>query len=278
MFSKNFFGLKIGPSEPVRVMGVLNLSPESFYQPSVVMNYDTVQAKALRFQNEGADLLDLGSKSTAPVDIYGKPNNITPEEEIKRLETPLKAITDLNTKLILSVDTQSAKVAEYALKNGCKIVNDISGFHDPAMVNVIAEYGAAAVIMPAKEHPGDVFTLPDILTALRDSIQKAEKKNIDLSKIILDPGIGGWVSTRRPQHDFDLIKNLKHLRSLGEYCILVAISRKSFIGVILAAPPEERLYGSLAATTVAILNGADIVRTHDVRPTKDTLRIAEKFR
>lgn len=278
MFSKNFFGLKIGPSEPVRLMGVLNLSPESFYKPSIVSNYDSVQVQVLRFQNDGAEILDLGPKSTAPIDIYGKPTSITPEVEIKRLKEPLKAILDLNIKPILSIDTQSAKVAEYALKNGCQIVNDISGFHDPAMVDVISEYDAGAVIMPAKDRPGDVFTIPDIILSLKNSLQKAEKKGIDLTKIILDPGIGGWISTRKPQNDFDLIRNLKQLRTIGEHCILVAVSRKSFIGAVLTAPPEERLYGSLAATAVAIINGADIVRTHDVRPTKDVLRITEKLR
>lgn len=270
-------GLKIGFGQPVRLMAVLNLSPESFYRPSVTQTYQMTKQRILRFIEEKADIIDLGPKSTAPVDIYGRPTFITPEEEIARLKIPLEIISELNPSVLISIDTQSSVVAEYGLKNGAHIINDISGFKDPKMPEIIARHDAGCVIMPAKEKPGDIYQMAQIIEFFRQAVAKAEQAGMDITKIIIDPGIGGWVSERTPKNDYDIIKSLSQLKVL-ELPILVAISRKSFIGSVLGAPPENRLYGSLAATAIAVQNGADVVRTHDIKETLDAVRIAEQFR
>lgn len=273
----DLFGLSIGSLEPVRLMGVLNLSPESFYKESVVQTLEKTKSRIKKFVNEGAEILDFGAKSTAPVDIYGRPNFVSPEEEIKRLTIPLKAFEELDTDVLISIDTQSSEVAKFGLSNGAKIINDISGFKDPEMTNIISSYGAGAVIMPAKEKPGDAYTIPQIKKSLSESLLKAENSGMDLSKIILDPGIGGWVPQRTPKDDYNILKNLDKIR-VYSHPILVALSRKSFIGATLAAPPEKRFFGSLAATAIAVVNGANIIRTHDILGTKDVIRIAEQLR
>jgi dihydropteroate synthase len=258
-------------------MGVLNLSPESFYRESVVQTYESTKARMLRFIDDGAEILDLGPKSTAPIDIYGQPNYISPKEEIERLKIPLEVYNDLNSKILVSIDTQSSEVAEYGLSMGAHIINDISGFKDIKILDVISSYNAGAVIMPANENPGDVFKISEIQSYLGKSIKLAEMKGISPSRIILDPGIGGWVPERKPNDDYNILKCLEEIR-IKSLPILVAISRKSFIGVTLSAPPEERLHGSIAATAIAVVNGANVIRTHDVRATKDAVRIAEKLR
>ncbi|MFW9928301.1 MAG: dihydropteroate synthase [Candidatus Thorarchaeota archaeon] len=275
--TNNLFGLLIGPGAPVRLMGVLNLSPESFYKESVVQSYEHIKNRINRFIHEGAEILDLGPKSTAPVDIYGKPTYITPEEEILRLKIPLEVLNEIKSEVLISIDTQSPVVANYCINQGATIINDISGFHDPKMAEIVSSHQVGAVIMATKEKPGDVYTLNDIRNALTNSVSIAEDKGVDLNKLILDPGIGGWVSSRHYSHDYEIIKQLEKIR-IRELPILVAISRKSFIGAVLAAPPEDRLYGSLAATAIAVLNGANIIRTHDLKPTKDAVKIAEKLR
>jgi dihydropteroate synthase len=273
----NLFGLEIGINVPVRLMGVLNLSPESFYRGSIVQTYESTKARMLRFIDDGAEILDLGPKSTAPIDIYGQPNYISSKEEIERLKIPLEVYNDLNSKVLLSIDTQSSEVAEYGLSMGAHIINDISGFKDKKILDFIHSYNAGAVIMPAKEKPGDIFRVTEIKRSLQDSLKLAEMKGINPSKIILDPGIGGWVPERKPDDDYNILKQLEKIR-IDSLPILVAISRKSFIGATLSAPPEERLHGSIAATAISVVNGANIIRTHDVRATKDAIRIAEKLR
>ncbi|OLS25898.1 MAG: Dihydropteroate synthase [Candidatus Heimdallarchaeota archaeon LC_3] len=272
-----FFKQEVSTHYSVKIMGVLNLSPESFYKHSIVQSLESVKSRISHFINEGAEILDFGPKSTAPLNIYGNPNYISIKEEIKRLKIPLKAVSELNTDILISIDTQSAEVANYGLENGAHIINDISGFKDPKMARIIATYDAGSVIMSTKEKPGDMFLIEDIKKSLLMSISHAEDQGVDINKIILDPGIGGWVSTRLPENDFEIIRRLSEIR-VKPLPILVSISRKSFIGAVLSLPPEERLYGSISATAVAVVNGANIIRTHDVRATRDAIRIAEKLR
>jgi dihydropteroate synthase len=158
------------------------------------------------------------------------------------------------------------------------IINDISGFKsDPKLVDVISNHSASAIVMACRQIPGDVFLIDDVLKELEASIHLGLNAGIEKSRIIIDPGLGGWVPQRQIEDDYNLIKHLMILREL-KHCILVGISRKSFIGKVLNSPPEDRLWGSLAATTVAILNGTHIIRTHDVKPTRDVCIITDYMR
>jgi dihydropteroate synthase len=155
------------------------------------------------------------------------------------------------------------------------MINDISGLKsDSMMAKTVSEYDAAITLMACKYKPGDVFKISDILKELSKSINVALDAGISQKRIILDPGLGGWVPERKPHDDYQIINRLDEIKSLG-YPILVGISRKSFIGAITNKKPDKRLWGSLAATTIAIRNGAHIVRTHDVEETKDVCLVVD---
>jgi dihydropteroate synthase len=142
------------------------------------------------------------------------------------------------------------------------------------MAKVVSQYDASIIVMTCRKQPGDVYKLPEITIELQNSINLAVKAGIPNSKIIIDPGLGGWIPDRKPEHDYIILNQLEELRVLKQ-CILVGISRKSFIGAVVNKPPEDRLWGSLAATSVAIMKGTHIVRTHDVKVTKDTCLILD---
>lgn len=267
MINETITGLKIGDSYPVRIMGVINLSKESFYKNSVVQIND-VLATAIKMVEQGADIIDIGARSTWPL-----AEKISKYEECKRMIVAIKQLKDID--IPISVDTMFSDIAEKCLKNGADIINDVSGFTaDIKMPSVIKEYDAPVIVMASNKVPGDPIGINAVIDSLRKIIHKAEK--YEISKIIIDPAIGRWVKEKLPRYDFETIANLKKLR-VFEKPILVAISRKSFIGDTLNKPPEERLYGSLAATAIAVVNGAHIIRTHDVKETLDVVRIAEKI-
>ncbi len=270
MIEKTIAGLKVGDSQPVRIMGVINLSSESFYKGSFV-EADAVLDAALKMIAEGADFIDVGARSTWPL-----ARKISKEKERSRLIPAIKLLRDV--KVPLSVDTMFADIADEALDAGADIINDVSGFTaDAGMVEVAKEHGCAVVLMASKALPGDVIGMDVIVEALERMIFKAEKEGINPENIIIDPAIGRWTPEKLPVHDYETINNLERLR-IFEKPILVAISRKSFIGETLNKHAGERLYGSLAATAIAVRNGAHIVRTHDVAPTLDAVRVAEAAR
>lgn len=275
--------LTFGDQKPVRLMVAFNLSPESFYSGSVVQ-LDNKYLLEKQFYNcieEGADIFDFGAKSSAPYDLYGRSTQISSEEEISRLKIVLETFKDLNLaeKALVSIDTQSAQVAEYVLKMESDIINDISGLqHDKKLSKVIADHNAGVVIMASKNGlPGDVHKTKEIIFALKNCIDDALSTGINNQKIIVDPGVGAWTNDRTPVDDYNIINDLPEIKSNLPYPLLIALSRKSFIGKILNLPPNERLYGTLAATSIAILRGANIIRTHDVRETFDVIKIAQEF-
>jgi dihydropteroate synthase len=266
-------GIPIGDTHPVRLMGVINLSPESFYEGSVFLKIEEVIAKAREMIDQGCDIIDVGGRSTA---LGVESISISTEKE--RVLPVLKALLNVITKPI-SVDTQYAAVAGEALKLGCHIINDVSGLNaDPEMSSLLGEYDCPIIIMATKKVPGDCLTMPEIIEALSKSVMNATKHGIDPHKIVVDPGIGKWISTKLPQYNLKIINQLQKLRKLGKP-ILVGVSRKSFIGEILQKPqPKDRLSGSLAATAIAVYNGAHIIRTHDVGMTRDIIKISESLR
>jgi len=260
-------------TKKVAVMGILNLTPDSFYDGGKY----TQEKKALRrvegMISQGADIIDVGGESTRPgakrVDI---------EEEIRRVIPVIERIKAL-FQVPISVDTYKAGVAKKAIEAGADMVNDISGLRfDEKLPETIAKYKVPLVVMHIKGTPGDMQDNPyydslmgEIISCLAQSIRFAEEAGVDKEKIILDPGIGFGKTT---EHNLEIINRLSELRSLGRP-ILIGVSRKSFIGNILNLPLEERLEGSLAAVSLAVSQGARIVRTHDVKETRRAVDLTE---
>lgn len=262
--------IKVGDGYPVRIMAVINLSIESFYQGSVATS-DQALRKAESLIEEKADLIDLGAVSTAP----GSPK-IDEAMERERLIPVLQSILDQGFEV--SADTQRASIAEEALSMGARCINDVSGLMDPAMVRTVADHDASVIVMASKNAPGDLLSMGDILQILDERTNLATLSGIDEEKIIVDPGIGKWTAQKNPEHDLAILDGFRRLRVLGKP-VMVALSRKSFIGARLGQPdPGKRLCGSLAATAIAVYNGAHIVRTHDVSASLDTIRMAEAAR
>ena len=263
--------VSLGDAYPVRMMGIINLSRESFYKGSVV-GPDDVLAQAMAMQEEGADVIDLGSVSTAP----GSPA-VSESEEKARLIPALKVIRE-NLSIDISIDTQRPTVAAEALHLGAACINDVSGLRDPAMAEAVAEYGGSLIIMASENAAGDLLNLDRIIPLLGERVRLAVEAGVSLQKITVDPGVGKWIPEKTTEYDLAILGGYSRLRYLGRP-ILAALSRKTFIGATLGlANPYDRLSGSLAATAIAVFLGAHIVRTHDISTSMHTIRMAEAIR
>jgi dihydropteroate synthase len=257
--------VSVGDNQPVAVMGIINLDPNSFYQNSYYASSKEVLSAVERMVEEKVDILDIGGVSTAP----GSPTP-TVETETKRVVGVIKSIVK-NWDVPVSIDTHRATVAQAALEKGATIVNDVSGLKfDPSMANTIQDSGASCVLMATKNRPGDRTTSTQVTSALRRSLHIAQTAEIPSNLIVVDPGLGFG----KPfQNDLELIRDLRKIRILKRP-ILLGVSRKSFIGKILGYPsPQNRLFGTLAAVTIAILEGAHVIRAHDVRATNDCAKM-----
>jgi dihydropteroate synthase len=264
-------GIAVGDAHPVRIMGAINLSSESFYKGSVTEPGHVIET-AERMVDEGADLLDVGARSTWPL-----ADKITKEEERRRLIPALELLVD-NVDVPISVDTQFADLARKSLELGAHIINDVSGLTtDPAMMEVISEFGCPIVVMASENIPGDPLGMDAVMRSLGGIIHKSEDAGISPDKIIIDPAIGKWLPEKAPMYDFETLDQLERLK-VFQKPVLVAISRKSFIGDLLNKPATERLMGSIAATAIAVYKGVHIIRTHDVADTADAIRVAEAIR
>jgi dihydropteroate synthase len=277
MFGEAIFGnIRIGINHPVRIMGVINLSPESFYRGSIVKDVDSAVERAIVMVEGGADIIDIGGMSTAPY----KDTYISPEEEIERVVDVIKEVSNI-VDVPISIDTQRSVVAAAALNSGATIVNDVTGLKgDPNMVSVVKDFDASIILMAYGEIDTNNDPIVNIRKLLNDSLNICRNADIDLKRIVIDPGIGFFRNTDLPWYDWDssIIRNLYRLHILGRP-ILVGISRKSFIGAILdKEKPEDRLYGSIASEALAVYNGASIIRTHDVLESRDAIRMAEYIR
>jgi dihydropteroate synthase len=262
-------GLRIGEGCPVRLMGILNLSPESFYKATTVSKKSSIQQLVEKMEEEGVDIIDIGAASTAPSDVYGTPV-ISEREEMNRVTSALGYITDV-TNLPLSIDTVSSEVAETAVDMGVSMVNDVSGLRaDSKMVDLVTSKDVPIVIMT--NCGGPCQSVSSSLQSLEESYAIAVKSGIKREKIILDPGIGFG---KPVEVDFEILGRLQQFTCFGQP-LLVGVSRKAFIGSLLNLEnPSERLNGSLAATAIAVQNGANVIRTHDVRETEMAVRISE---
>ncbi|MHA1718045.1 MAG: dihydropteroate synthase [Promethearchaeota archaeon] len=275
-----FKGFSIGDFNPVRIMGVINLSPESFHKNSYVPTEDLLK-KLKEFLDNGATIIDIGARSTAPWSEV-----ISVDEEKDRILNALDLLVKhIPKEIILSIDTQYAEIAELALeiakKNDIRIIiNDISSFQtDPKMLDVVAKFGCPVIIMATETKPGDRKSVDEILIALNKTISKLRENGYDVSKVIVDPGIGKWVSDKTYEYDLAILDSLQSFRCF-KCPILIGLSRKSFIGTVLdESDTNKREIGSLAATSIAVYNGAHIIRTHDVNEAmKQTIKVASSIR
>ena len=259
-------------SSEAYVMGVLNITPDSFYDGGRYYGPQSAIRRAKDIASDGADILDVGGESTRP-----GAKLVTEEEELERVIPVLERLSKDEYPLPISIDTYKPRVAEEACKRGAVIINDISGAgYDPSIIDVAKKYNTALIINHIKGLPKTMHTEnPEYENVVNEIIEYFEKK-IDLclskgfSKIILDPGIGFSKTTL---HNLEVIKNIKKIKKLG-YPVLIALSRKRFFGDILKKPPEERLFGTLAANSIAVFNGANIVRAHDVKETVDIVKVS----
>ncbi len=263
--SAHLGNVSVGDGHPVVAMGVINLDPYSFYSPSYHSSLQKAVSAAEKMIEEGVEIIDIGGASTAP-----GASPVSVDEEVCRVQAVIKQISQ-NWDIPLSIDTQRAQVAKVALANGATIVNDVSGLKsDSTMAAVIKETGASCIVMASKSQPGDQLKISAIVSALQESLHIAYTAGISSSSIIVDPGLGFG---KPIGCDLEIIRNLRALRTLNRP-ILLGVSRKHFIGQLLGyESPKDRLYGSLGVSTVAILEGAHALRTHDVRATKDCIQM-----
>ena len=269
----------VGTRYPVRIMGILNASPESFYKKSIKLTRTQIRDAAARIESDGADFIDVGGMSTAPY----LSTCVSERTESDRVLDAIKAVQD-STNLPVSVDTCRAPVAETALGYGAEILNDVSGLKFDKRIRSVVSRFRPSVILCAY---GTGIVTGDPVESARDllkqSITIARDCGVPSNQIVLDPAIGFFRSTRgmlftRIRSDWADrdIKVLSGLRFIKQrHAVLVSVSNKSFLGRILGSEkPEERLFGSITAEAVAVLNGADIIRTHNVAQTRDAVSVA----
>jgi len=263
---------KLDLSFKIHISGIINVTPDSFSDDGIYFDTEQAIERAHEIVEEGADIIDIGGESTRPGSDL-----LSEDEELKRV---MPVIERLDLDVPISIDTYKAEVAREALSAGCEIVNDISGLRfDPDMPNVIKEFDAGCIVMHIKGTPKDMQTNPkyddvmaEIITYLKESIEIAKSAGVSEEKIVVDPGIG--FGKRNPSDNLLILKRLEELKVLGRP-IHIGVSRKSFIGKSLGLPLEERLEPSIAGGILAALNGANVLRVHDVNATVKAIRMIE---
>ena len=264
------------------IMGILNLTPDSFSGDGLFGDVDKAVARAQEFVSQGADIIDVGGESTRP---GSEP--LPAGEELKRVLPTIERLVE-KIDVPISIDTYKAEVAEEALSAGARMVNDVWGLRmDPSMAALVAKWQVPVVVMHNRSRPKDAVQterlggrylgveykdlMADIIRELRESIRLALEAGVNRTQIIVDPGIGFGKTV---EQNLELLSNLAELKVLG-HPILVGPSRKSFIGYTLDLPPEERLEGTAAVVALAIARGADIVRVHDVKEMTQVARMTD---
>jgi dihydropteroate synthase len=265
-------------------MGILNVTPDSFSDGGQFLSLDQAVARAEEMIAEGADIIDVGGESTRP---GGEPVSV--EEEIGRVVPVIEALSS-RVSTPLSVDTTKSEVARAALEAGAAIVNDISALRfDFYVADAAARAGAGLVLMHSRGTPATMHRMPpvadvmeEVVSSLRASIHMAERRGVARESIVIDPGIGFG---KTQEQNLELIARLDELiAAFPDYPLLIGTSRKSFIGRILAddsgtpAPASERVHGTMATITAAVLKGAPLIRVHDVKAAAETVRVSESLR
>lgn len=274
---KSFYHWCQDPNRETLVMGILNVTPDSFSDGGLFYNTDEAVSHALQLIENGIDIIDIGGESTRP-----GAKKISEEEEIQRIIPVVKQIRELSPEIIISIDTTKSMVAQKAIQSGANIINDISGFSfDNKMIDVVRESKVPVIIMHMQGDPSNMQNKPvyddliiDISSFFKSKIKLATDAGIKKKQIILDPGIGFGKTVG---DNFQLINQLNEFCKLG-FPVMIGPSRKSFIGTTLNLPVDDRLEGTAAAVAVGVMNGARIVRVHDVKEIKRVVTIVEKIR
>ena len=275
--------ISVGGRNPVRIVGILNTSPESFYKKSISTTRMKIKNTVIQMENDGADFIDVGGMSTAPY----LSTSVSEKVESKRILNAVKIIQD-NTNLPISVDTCRSSVAKNALEHDVEIINDISGLkYDPKMKDVVSKFQPSLILCAYDSKTVSGSAMNSTKRLLADSLKIAKKSNISDKKIVLDPAIGFFrktgkgkfftkIKTDWVERDLSVIKNLNSIKM--NYPILMSVSNKSIIGNLLEKENHsDRLFGSITAEAICVLNGADLIRTHNVMATKDAITIASKL-
>ncbi len=260
------------PLDQPRVMGVVNVTPDSFSDGGWFLDPAVAVEHACRLATEGADIIDIGGMSSRP-----GAEEVTVKEELQRVLPVVEEVAE-RLEVPVSVDTCHSEVAEAVLESGARMINDITALGDPAMAELVAETGAGLVLMHMQGNPRSMQCDPhyeDVLTDigrfLAERAERARDAGVSAEAICLDPGIGFGKTL---EHNLEILRRLGELAELG-YPLLIGTSRKSFIGKVLGVPVEERLVGSLASLVVARLAGASLFRVHDVAETRQALALTE---
>jgi len=272
---KNFNDWLLSKKKQSLIMGILNVTPDSFSDGGKYLEKNTAINHALEMIDEGADIIDIGGESTRP---FSDPVSL--KEEISRVVPVIEGIRK-KSDICISIDTTKSQVATAALNSGASVINDVSAMEvDPLMVDVALKFDCPLIIMHMKGTPKNMQDDPqyeslisDIKDYLLDRIDFIISKGINPKKIVIDPGIGFGKTV---ENNFEIINNLKYFTSM-DFPVLLGASRKSFIGISLNLPEEDRLEGSLAANIIGFQNGAKIFRVHDVAETNKALIIANKI-
>lgn len=266
-------------SKRTYVMGILNVTPDSFSDGGKFLSVDTACKHAMDMIEQGADIIDVGGESTRPKGVYGETNNVSVDEELRRVIPVIQRLAS-STDVIISIDTTKSVVADEALKAGASIVNDISGLKfDERIADVTAKHHATLVVMhiqgtpeTMQQHPSYVDVVAEVKSELRISVEKAKQAGV--RNIIIDPGIGFG---KNLEHNLTLLKHLQEFQELG-HPIMIGTSRKGFIGTILNTAVDQRLEGTAATVAVSIMNGANIIRVHDVKEMKRVASVVDAIK
>ena len=267
----NIGGRRFVWGERTYVMGVINVTPDSFSNDGVGNDVDGAVRMAVRFQEDGADIIDVGGESTRPPGIYGDSKPISADEELSRVLPMIEAITK-ESDLPVSIDTYKASVAQAAIEAGASMINDVWALQrDPDMLRVAAEADMPVVLMHNQVGTEYDDLVPDVIEGMRGRVDAAVKGGVRPENIIVDPGMGFGKTAEQ---------NLEILRRLGEFDtlglpLLVGMSRKSTIGYVLGLPVEDRVEGTAATVALSIAGGADIVRVHDVKEMARVARMSD---
>lgn len=276
--------VRVGGTNPVRIMGILNTSPESFYKKSINTSKTRIKNVVKQMEDDGADLIDIGGMSTAPY----LSTIVTERVESKRILDAINIVQN-SSNLPISIDTCRASVAQIALESGVEIINDISGLkYDEKMQTVISNYSPSLILCAFSKKTISGNSIIETKKLLQESIRIAKKSHVKPEKIVVDPAIGFFrkngkgpfftkIKSDWVKRDLTIIQNLKSIKQ--NFPILISVSNKSFIGNLLGRDdPSDRLFGSIAAEAISIINGADIIRTHNIQASKDAIRIASKLK
>lgn len=267
----------LNPKRETLVMGIVNVTPDSFSDGGKFFSPEVAISHASKLITQGADIIDIGGESTRP-----GAKQVSESEELKRVIPVIEKIRTDNPTILISIDTTKASVAKHAVEAGADIINDVSGLSfDNNMIGIVESFNIPVVIMHMKGNPQNMQLNPkykdivnEILDFFKMKIKIAIQSGINRSMIILDPGIGFGKTV---EHNFELLSRLNEFNVL-ELPIMIGPSRKSFIGITLDLPPEDRVEGTAAAVSAGVMNGASIVRVHDVKSMKRVVRIIEKVR